>query len=171
MATKQTIAIIGAAESIGIAISKKLASGPYRLLLMGENILALRDLEADILAKYMQAEFELFICPQEACWEADIIIVTVGELGNAGLCSKIRPYATGKVVISIADPGSDALAALQKLLPYSKVISLLKSPVDRDDDNGNVIIRIAGNDADALTTVAHVIGNAGFRSVITGDLL
>lgn len=170
MATKQTIAIIGATETIGAAIANKLAAGPYRLLLMAENMTALRDLEVHILAEYTQAEIELFICPQEACWESDIIFLTVGKLAKTDFCSKISPYATGKTIISTADPGSDDVAALQKLLPYSKVISVLKATADHDYDNRDIVIRIAGNDADALKTVAHLIDNAGFHSIITGKL-
>ena len=104
MALKQTIAIIGATESIGSTISKSLSKGNYRLLLMGEDEEALDALKTNLIASGANAEIESNSCAKEACWEADVIVIaTTDELGEE-VTDRIREVAIGKVVVSISSP-------------------------------------------------------------------
>jgi NADPH-dependent F420 reductase len=187
MQTKQTIAIIGATGNMGSAISKSIAKGPYRLLLKAN-----RQEELDVLVKDIQkdnpnADVEAVVCPTEASWEADIIILAVPFDAEPEIAAKIKEVANQKIVISIANPlnltynglvtspDTSAAEALQKLLPNSKVIKAFNTTFAADFsipviDGKQVDAFIAGNDEDALQTVSEIVSTAGFNPIVAGDL-
>jgi NADPH-dependent F420 reductase len=187
MQTKQTIAIIGATGNMGSAISKSIAKGPYRLLLKAN-----RQEELDVLVKDIQkdnpnADVEAVVCPTEASWEADIIILAVPFDAEPEIAAKIKEVANQKIVISIANPlnltynglvtspDTSAAEALQKLLPNSKVIKAFNTTFAADFstpviDGKQADAFIAGNDEDALQTVSEIVSTAGFNPIVAGDL-
>ena len=187
MITKQTIAIIGATGSMGSAIAKSLSKGNYRLLLKGNDTLKVAKLVEEIYSENSNADIEGVVCPTEASWEADIIILAVPYNIEAEIASSIKEVANQKIVISISNPlnetynglitSADTSAAeeLQKLLPNSKVVKAFNttfaadftSPVINDKQ---VDAFIAGNDNDALQTVSEIVATAGFNPIIAGDL-
>ncbi|MCE7070542.1 NAD(P)-binding domain-containing protein [Dyadobacter sp. CY327] len=134
MNTKQTIAIIGATGNVGTFISKSLSKGNYRLLLLGNQPDKLEALYEEIRNASPEADIEIYGCPTEASWEADIIILAVPYGSQQEIAEKIREVANQKMVISIANPlnepydslvtvsGTSAAEELQKLLPNSKVV-------------------------------------------------
>lgn len=187
MQTKQTIAIIGATGNMGSAISKAISNGNYRLLLKANNQAGLNALVSEIKAKNPGADVEAAVCPAEATWEADIIILAVPFNAEPEIAAKIREVANQKIVISIANPlnetynglvtASDTSAAeeLQKLLPNSKVIKAFNTTFAADFstpviDGKQSDAFIAGNDEDALQTVAEIVATAGFNPIAAGDL-
>lgn len=185
MATNQTIAIIDAIGTIGSAMAKKLASGPYRLVLMGEDLTKLTGLKHSIGENNPDADIELITCATDACWEADIIILAVPYKDEISLIGKIKEVATGKIVVSISDTFYEANEILltsnlksigeklQELLPNSKVVKAFSMnyaskslvPVISGIELKNLI---GGNDNEALETVSLLFKHAGFNPIITG---
>lgn len=187
MKTKQTIAVIGASGSMGSAISKSLSKGNYRLLLYAEKPEKIQKITDDILSINPLADIEALPCPVNASWEADIIIVAVPYSAEKQVAEKIQAVANQKIVISISNPlnatfnglttapDSSAAEELQKLLPNAKVVKAFNTTFAGDFTNTiiggqQVDAFIAGNDEDALETVAELVNTAGFNPIIAGDL-
>jgi NADPH-dependent F420 reductase len=187
MNTKQTIAIIGATGQMGTGISKSLAGGNYRLLLLGNQRHRLEALNAEIIRENTSADIEIAECPKEASWEADIIILAVPYAAQAAIAAQIREVANQKIVISIANPlnekydglvtASDTSAAeqLQSLLPHSKVVKAFNTVFAADFGRPVMAgqradVFVAGNDEDALRRVHELVETAGFNPIIAGQL-
>lgn len=187
MAVKQTVAIIGATGNMGSALARSLARGPYRVLLFARDVENLNALAGEITNTLPGAEVEAIGCPADASWEADIIIPAVPFGAERAIADKIRPFATGKVVVSIANPlnesydalvtvpGSSAAEELQQWLPYAKVVKAFNTTYAADFaqpviDGRKVDAFIAGNDTEAVDTVKALVQTAGFNPVVAGDL-
>lgn len=187
MQTKQTIAIIGATGNMGSAISKALSKGNYRLLLKDNEQQKLHALVNEIKGSYPPANVEAMACPKEAGWEADIIVLAVPFQAEKEIASRIREVANQKIVISIANPLNDtfdgfvtapdtsAAEELQKLLPNSKVVKAFNTTFAADFstpiiDGKQVDAFIAGDDSDAVYTVAEMIETVGFNPIVAGGL-
>lgn len=187
MKTKQTIAVIGATGNMGSAISKSLSKGNYRLLLKANKQEELDTLVKEIESNNADAEVEAAVCPAEAGWEADIIILAVPFGAEKEVAAKIKDVANQKIVISIANPinetynglltapDTSAAEELQKLLPNSKVIKAFNTTFAADFstpiiDGKQIDAFIAGTDKDALEIVSELVSTAGFRPVVAGDL-
>lgn len=187
MQIKQTIAVIGATGNMGSAISKAISKGNYRLLLKATSQEELDALAKDIKTTNADADIAPAVCPTEASWEADIIILAVPYNAEKAIAEKIKEVANQKIVISIANPlnetynglvtapGSSAAEELQKLLPNSKVIKAFNTTFAADFstpviDGRRVDAFIAGNDQEALQTVAELVATAGFNPIVAGDL-
>lgn len=187
MQTKQTIAIIGATGNMGSAISKSIAKGPYRLLLKSNKQEDLDALVEEIKSNNADVEIEAAVCPTDASWEADIIILAVPFNAEKEIAAKIKNVANQKIVISIANPlnetynglvttpDSSAAEELQKLLPNSKVIKAFNTTFAADFstpviDGKQVDAFIAGNDEESLETVSELVSTAGFNPIVAGDL-
>lgn len=187
MKTKQTIAIIGATGNMGVAISKSLSKGNFRMLLKSGDEEKLSKLVKDIKSTNGNADVESMHCPAEASWEADVIILAIPYEAEREIAEKIKEVANQKVVISIANPlnqtynglvtASDTSAAeeLQKLLPHSKVIKAFNTTFAADFsspviDGKQVDAFIAGDDEEALETVKELVITAGFNPIVAGDL-
>ncbi len=187
MITKQTIAIIGATGSMGSALAKSLAKGNYRLLLKANNATKLNTLISEIQSTTASADVEAVVCSTEASWEADMIIMAVPFSAEKEMAAKIKEVANQKIVISIANPlnetydgmvtapDTSAAEELQKLLPNSKLIKAFNtsfaanftSPVI---DGKQADAFIAGDDEEALQTVAEMVTTAGFNPIVAGNL-
>ena len=187
MATKKTIAIIGASGNMGSAIAKSLAKSSYRILLFGKEEEKLKSIYKEIKAKNKSVDAEVIGCAEDASWEADIIIAAVPFAAEQELAEKIKQVATGKIVISISNPlnetytglvtdgNTSAAEELQKLLPHSKVIKAFNTTFAGDFnqpviDGKTIDAFIAGNDEEALNTVSDVVKSAGFNPVKAGAL-
>jgi 8-hydroxy-5-deazaflavin:NADPH oxidoreductase len=187
MKTKQSIVIIGATGNMGSAISKSLAKGNYRLLLKANKQEELNNLIKEIKHENSTADVEASVCPTEASWEADIIILAVPFEAEKQLVEKIKKVANQKIVISIANPlnatydglvttpDTSAAEELQKLLPNSKVVKAFNTTFAADFstpviDGKQVDAFIAGNDEEALQTVKELVSTAGFNPIVAGDL-
>lgn len=163
MATKQTIAIIGATGKVGTEIAKRLANGPYRLLLMGQSAEKLSALNGN-LAHIFSTELEIVDCPKEACWEADIVIFAIPYAKEEEIAPVIKQYTTGKVVLDIQPNDLDPVKTLQHLLPNSKVVTVQIDFSNLDTAANNEVI-IIGNDEEALQIVSEVLHAAGLKAI------
>ncbi len=187
MKTKQTIAVIGATGSMGSAISKSLAKGNYRLLLCANEQDKVQALAQQIKTENASADVEKMDCKILATWEADIIIAAVPFEAEKEVVEKIKEMANQKIVISIANPlnstynglvtppDTSAAEELQKLLPNSKVVKAFNTTFAADFstpviDGKQVDAFIAGDDDEALQTVAELVSVAGFNPIVAGGL-
>ena len=187
MQTKQTIAIIGATGNMGSAISKNLSKGNYRLLLRANDRQKLEELVNEIKTANSSADIEGINCPVDASWEADIIIPAIPFSVQNEIAKKIQPYANRKIVISIAnplnetndglvtEPGTSAAEELQKLLPNSKVVKAFNTTFAADFSTPVIEGKkadafIAGNDEEAVQTVAGLVSIAGLNPINAGQL-
>jgi len=187
MATKKTIAIIGATGNMGSAIAKSLSKANYRLLLFAHHQEKVQQLIKKIREHNPSADVESMSCAFDASWEADIIIPAVNYKAEKEVAEKIKPVATQKIVISISNPfneKSSALGAqehcsaaeqLQNYLPNAKVIKAFNT-VFSDSfsqpfiDEKQLDVLIAGNDEDSLKTVSELVADSGFNPIIAGGL-
>lgn len=187
MATKKTIAIIGASGNMGSAIAKKLAKGNYRLLLFAHHQEKVQQLINEIKKVNPSADVDSMGCPFDASWEADIIIPAVPYEKEKEVADKIKEVATQKIVVSISNPlneqynglvtpaGSSAAEELQNRLPDSKVVKAFNTVFAGDFyqpviDEKQVDVFIAGNDEEATKTVSELVNEAGFNPVVAGGL-
>jgi predicted dinucleotide-binding enzyme len=122
MSAKQTIAVIGASGNRGAAISKILAKGNNRLLLIANEKEKVENVAQYITNNTASAEVEVLECPTDASWEADLIILAVPYQVEKEIAEKIREVANQKVVISLNNSYNSSQEALQNLLPNSKVV-------------------------------------------------
>lgn len=187
MSTKQTIAIIGATGNMGSNIAKNLSKSNNRLLLFANQKDKVEALVSDIKANNATADVEVLECPANASWEADVIILAVPYAAEKELAAKIREVANQKIVISIANPlnenynglvtapDTSAAEELQKLLPNSKVVKAFSTTFAADFatpviDGKQVDAFVAGNNDEAVGTVAELVKTAGFNPIVAGDL-
>ena len=187
MATKKTIAIIGASGNMGSAIAKKLANGNFRLLLFANHQEKVEQVINEIKSTNPSADIDGMGCPFDACWEADIIIPAVDYKVEKEVAEKIKEVATQKVVISISNPlnekydglvtsaNSSAAEDLQSHLHDSQVVKAFNTVFAGDFsqpviDGKQVDVLIAGNDEEALKTVSEIVSTAGFNPIIAGNL-
>jgi 8-hydroxy-5-deazaflavin:NADPH oxidoreductase len=184
---KKTIAIIGAAGNMGSGIARNLAKAGHRILLAGRNQSSLNDLLATIKAATPKADVEVLDCSKEASWEADIIVPAVPYLEQAAVAIRIKDVVTGKIVISIANPLNEtydglvteattsAAEELAKLLPHSKIVKAFNTVFAADFTTpmvgGKTVDNfVAGDDEQAVTTVAELVKDAGFNPLVAGKL-
>ena len=187
MHTKQTIAIIGATGNMGSAIARSLSKGNYRLLLKSNDKGQLDALVSEIKTKNANADVEVAVCPTDASWEADVIILAVPYEAEKEIAEQIKGVSNQKIVISIANPlnqtfdglvtapGTSAAEQLQLLLPNSKVIKAFNTTFAADFsspiiDGKQVDAFIAGSDEEALGTVSELVATVGFNPIIAGEL-
>ncbi len=162
MAVKKTIAIIGAFGETGAAIANKLAAADCRLLLLSNG-----NDESSRLSNYIKgeipgAEVELTDCVKDGCWEADIIFLPDPFQKDKEVIEKVREVATQKIVVHVSSTGSDTsfvpreAGELQQLLPYSKVVAVFNNPASAE-------AFLAGNDKEAVETIAGILRTAGYH--------
>lgn len=175
--------MIGATGNMGSAISKSLARGNYRLLLIAGKPEEAKVLAKQIMKENGAADVEAIECSVQATWEADIIIVAVPYEEEKAVADKIREKVNQKIVISISNPlnstydglvtspDNSAAEELQKLLPNSKVVKAFTTTLEADFsapviDGKRVDAFIAGNDEEALKTASELVSTAGFNPII-----
>jgi NADPH-dependent F420 reductase len=187
MATKKTIAIIGASGDMGSAIAKALVYSDYRLLLVSRDKSKVVKLSAWLKRKTSTAEVEIVECEKEACWEADIILLAVPYKTEKGVAENIREVATQKVVIDVSNPlnetydhlitarGTSAAEELQKALPNSKVVKAFNMIFASDltqlaEKEKQIKTFIAGDDEEALGVVSEMSVSMGLKPFIAGSI-
>jgi 8-hydroxy-5-deazaflavin:NADPH oxidoreductase len=187
MRANTTIAILGATGNMGSAIAKSLAKSGHRILLMSANEAKLNALSESIKNICPNADIDSIDCAYEASWEADIIIAAVPYTAEKEVADKIKEVATGKIVISIANPlnqtydglitapGTSAAEELQRLLPHAKVVKAFNTTfanvfAEPVIDEKIIDCFIAGDDDKAVKVVAGLVIDAGFNPVVAGKL-
>lgn len=185
--TKQTIAIVGAGSAIGSNIARSICAGNYRLLLISDDISAVRPLAKGLLQSDATADIGVMNCQFDACWEADIIIMAVPYSAYEKVAAMIKKVAAQKIVIGTANPANqdlDELEAssqpnvaeeLQQSLPNSKIVEAFNTVASAafdlpDDDRKQVDVSITGDNDEALKTVSELVRTAGFNPAVARSL-
>jgi NADPH-dependent F420 reductase len=187
MATKKTVAIIGATGDMGSAFAKALANSDYRLLLVSRD-----KSKADKLSSYIRknvptAEVSVMENEKEAGREADFILLAVPYKAEKEVAEDIREVVAQKVVIDVSNPlnktydhlitapGISAAEELQRALPNSKVVKAFNT-LFACELTGSAIKEkqiktfIAGDDEKALEAVSEMSVSMGLKPVISGSI-
>ena len=116
---------------------------------------------------------------------ADIIMISSSGEEVQAIADHLRAAAAGKIIVSTSgefypehtEPPIDSSVAeeLQKMLPFAKVVKTFSihlgsgfgSPLVNGETRDTFI---AGNDHEAVKTIAEVIQNAGYFPIIAGEL-
>jgi predicted dinucleotide-binding enzyme len=144
-------------------------------------------LVAKIKGKGLRANVRITTSCREASWEADIVIPVVPYEAQAEVARQIQDVVGGKIVISVVNPlnascdglvtapTTSAAELFAQELPYSKIVKAFNTipaayfgmPVVAGK---TVDVFVAGDDNEAVSTVAQLVRDVGFNPVIAGGL-
>ncbi|MFE3871855.1 hypothetical protein ACFX5F_11560 [Flavobacterium sp. ZS1P70] len=165
MPSIRTFAIIGVSETKSLFLAKQIAK-TNQVLLFDLNAATLLEVQTQILLENPEANVEMMICPTNASWEADVIILSNYAATDTNLAEKVRKVATGKVVLVLVNEMNPVIFEnpadkFQLLFPFSKVIQSIESTDDLKES-----LFLKGNDADALKTILTLFAGIGFKTNI-----
>ena len=166
MSNKRTFAVLGVSETNSIFLAKQIAK-TNSVLLFDHDAVVLNTVYSQILSEHPNANAEMMICPTNASWEADVIILSNPAATDVNLIEKIRNVATGKIVIFLENKKNtinfeSTLEKLQYLFPFSKVVQSFES-MDEIEDS----VLLKGNDDEALKTILTLFTSIGLKANIT----
>jgi len=166
MSNRRTFAVLGVSEIKSIFLAKQIAK-TNPVLLFDHDVVVLNTVYSQILLEYPNANAEMMICPTNASWEADVIILSNPAATDVNLIEKIRNVATGKIVIFLENKKNTinferTLDKLQYLFPFSKVVQSFES-MDEVEDS----VLLKGNDEEALKTILTLFTSIGLKANIT----
>ena len=165
MSNKKTFAVITVSEPKSLFLAQQIAKA-NPILLFDHNPTKLLEVHTQILLENPEAKVEMMICPTNASWEADIIILSNDAATDVTLAEKIRKVATGKIILVLENEKNAMLSEntgnkLEQLFPYSKVIQSIEVTEDLTSS-----FFLKGKDADALKTISTLYTNSGFKTNI-----
>ena len=165
MSNRRTFAVLGVSETKSIFLAKQIAK-TNPVLLFDHDAVVVNEVHAQILLEYPKANAEMMICPTNASWEADIIILSNATGTDDNFIKKIRKVATGKIVLVLVNEKNtinfeSTLDKLQHLFPFSKVVLSFES-MDEVEDS----VLLKGNDEETLKTIWTLFTSIGLKSSI-----
>ncbi|MGO4906648.1 hypothetical protein [Flavobacterium sp. W20_MBD1_R3] len=101
MSNRTTFMILGVSETKSIFVAKQIAK-TNSVLLFDQNAAKLLEVYTEIISKNPKAIVEMMICPTNASWEVDIIMLSNNAATNVTLLEKIKKVATGKFILQNA---------------------------------------------------------------------
>jgi NAD(P)-dependent dehydrogenase (short-subunit alcohol dehydrogenase family) len=165
MATKKTIAILGAASEMGIAFAYNLARYDFRLILIDSEKQQLSQITKNIHKHIRKADTEAIECSTDGSWYADTILIAHPLKDLVRVANKIRQVATQKTVIHVIadqDPNQNN-NVLNDLLPHS-----LTSTIAINSIRTSGIIY--GEKEEALEEASYLLRLAGFYPYMQKNL-
>lgn len=162
MATKKTIAIIGATEKNGVEITRQFAGKDYRLLLISKDKKQLSALLKDLSTRQSKADIESIDCVKDGCWEADVIILAVPLCDEKEAAERMREVATQKIVVLVSD-NEEELKMLQQILPHSKLVKVYGDFAAKE-------IFIEGNNQEVNEEISDIFHQADYNITINQQL-
>ena len=165
MSNRRTFAVLGISETKSIFLAKQIAK-TNPVLLFDYDAVVLNKVHAQILLEYPKANAEMMICPTNASWEADIIILSNDAGTDDNFIKKIRRVATGKIVLVLVNEKNtinfeSTLDKLQHLFPFSKVVQSFESMDEVEDP-----VLLKGNDEETLKTIWTLFTSIGLKASI-----
>jgi predicted dinucleotide-binding enzyme len=165
MSNRRTFAVLGVSETNSIFLAKQIAK-TNPVLLFDHDAVVLNTVYSQILSEYSNANAEMMICPTNASWEADVIILSNAAATDANLIEKIRNVATGKIVLFLGNKkntntSGNSAEKLQHLFPFSKVVQSFESAVDSNNS-----LFLNGNDKEAVKTILTLFTSIGLEANI-----
>jgi len=183
---KPTVAIIGCAGKLGSRLARNLSQAGYPLSLVARQATEASATMETIRSVHPFGDIEVFDSPRDACWDSDIVIPAVPYTVQAAIAGRIREVASGKIVISVANPEfepiggltgfpTSAAEELASLLPHSKIVKAFNTTFAqtfdrRDLSEKDVDCFVAGDDEQAVRTVSLLVKETGFNPVVAGKL-
>jgi hypothetical protein len=165
MSNRRTFAVLGVSETNSIFLAKQIAK-TNPVLLFDHDAVVLNTVYSQILLEYPNAKAEIMICPTNASWEADVIILSNAGTTDVNLIEKIRNVATGKIVLFLENKknmntSGNTDKKLQHLFPFSKVVQSFELA-----DNSNDSVLLKGKDEEALKTILTLLTSIGLKADI-----
>jgi predicted dinucleotide-binding enzyme len=150
---KSTIAIIGTSGKTGAQLARSLCKSDYTLLLMDKNYDRLKKLFSEIKMADKNASVEIIPCAKDACWEADIIIVSETE-NIKRIAEKIKEVVYGKIVAVIST--EITIEDIADYFPYSKTVL-----IDAET------FLTESNNEEAIEAISKLLESIGIHSAIS----
>lgn len=158
MAIRKTIAIIGATGELGRAIVNKFAFTPYRLLLVSDKLVELKEFSAKLMEQQIKAEIELLECVKDSCWEADLIVLSVAHAEEEKVAELMKEVATQKIVVIVLQHKNEC-KELENILPYSKIV---KAFINTE---ANTVL-LNGKSETVNEEILSIFKQAGYRTAL-----
>ena len=98
MSNRKTVAILDVSNNNAILLATHFAQ-EHAVLLFDTDQKLLSRIYAQLLLENPNAQVEPMLCPTNASWEADIIVVSANAFANESLIQQIRKVSTGKIVL------------------------------------------------------------------------
>ncbi|RTY86101.1 hypothetical protein EKM05_14240 [Flavobacterium sp. GSP27] len=165
MSNRTTFAVLGVSATNSIVLAKQIAK-TNPVLLFDQKAATLLEVYTEIISENPKANVEMMICPTNASWEADIIILSNDVATNVTLIEKIKKVATGKIVLILGNEmevinSESTLDKLQHLFPFSKVVLSNESAYDSNDS-----LLLKGNEQETLNTILTLFTSIGLKASI-----
>lgn len=149
MLSRKTVAVIGLSDEESVLLVTKIAN-ENTTLLYDQDAFLLNNVYSQIKSDSPSATLEKMICPIDASWEADVILLSGSYLKEDGLISQIRKVATGKLILFLLDKTNDLhldsnFEKVTHLFPFSKVLA-----ISRLDNGTNDCFVVEGRDAEMV---------------------
>jgi predicted dinucleotide-binding enzyme len=158
MAIKKTIAIVGATAELGRAIVNRFAFRPYRLLLVSDKLVELKEFSAKLMQQQIEAEIEPLECVKDSCWEADLIVLSVAPAEEEKVAELMKEVATQKIVVIVSENKNEC-KELENVLPYSKIV---KAFINTD---ANTVL-LNGKSETVNEEILSIFKQAGYRTAL-----
>ncbi|MEC5166211.1 hypothetical protein RCH18_001947 [Flavobacterium sp. PL11] len=133
----KTFAAIGLSKS-GIVSLLSITNQNDVVLLFDYNVKMLDHVFFKNHLQNYNKKVEVMSCAINACWEADVIVISNAYLRNKDLVRQIKMVATGKVVIVLLDQKNDYQKDIDPeaklaLFPFSKVLFIPELEMEHMD--------------------------------------
>ncbi len=123
MASKISIALIGATEKKGIEIYHRIANNNSRFLLVSGETEKLETLVKEYSISHPHTVTEITHCVKNSCWEADIIIIAVCVSDEEETLRYMKEVCTQKIVVTLLEK-TERVTDLYQKLPFSKLVNV-----------------------------------------------
>lgn len=163
MSNKRTFAVLGVSETNSIFLAKQIAK-TNPVLLFDHDAVVVNTVYSQILSEYPNANAEMMICPTNASWEADTIILSNAAATDDNLIEKIRNVATGKIILFLENKKNTITSGnspekWQDLFPFSKIVQSFEL-MDEVEDS----MLLKGNDKEAVKTILTLLTSIGLKA-------
>lgn len=163
MSPRKIVAVLDVSETNSVFVAKQIAK-TNTVLLFDRDTSVLNRVFSEIQTAHPNANVEMMICPTNASWEADVIVLSNDSVIDGNGINKIRNVATGKLVLFFenafsSDFESYSYERLQALFPFSKVVHVCESKANPSDS-----FEISGNNQEAVQTVLKLLTSIGLKA-------
>jgi predicted dinucleotide-binding enzyme len=167
------VAVIGVGN-VGGAIASALTSAGHAVVVAASNAEKAKQAAAGL-------DCEPAPSPREAVGGADAVVLAIPFDAGQDVAGEIRDGVAGKPVVDVTNSplvvkeGTSNAEAFQAWLPEAHVVKALNTVsasrlAERADGNHPLDGFIAGDDADAKSTVAAIVRDAGLEPLDVGGL-
>lgn len=163
MSPRKIVAVLGVSETNSVFVAKQIAK-TNTVLLFDHNAVVLNSVFSEIQTAHPNANVEMMICPTNASWEADVIVLSNDAVIDGNGINKIINVATGKLVLffekdTSSDVESYSYERVQALFQFSKVVHICESKAIPSDS-----FDISGKNQEAVQTVFTLLTSIGLKA-------